>query len=89
MPDLTKDEDGFTEMQRAFLEAYIGPARYNASEAARRAGYSERTAHAIGHELKNKPHIRTAIEEDMRELEKRTQRAIARRAGAEGEPRAP
>ena len=24
MPDLTKDEDGFTEMQRAFLEAYIG-----------------------------------------------------------------
>ena len=37
MPDLTKDEDGFTEMQRAFLEAYIGPARYNATEAARRA----------------------------------------------------
>ena len=49
MPDLTKDEDGFTEMQRAFLEAYIGPARYNATEAARRAGYSKRTAHSIGH----------------------------------------
>jgi len=79
VPDLTKDEDGFTEMQRAFLEAYIGPARYNATEAARRAGYSKRTAHSIVHELKNKPHIRAAIAEHMRAFTERQERAQRRR----------
>lgn len=85
MPDLSRDEDGFTEMQRRFLFYYLrGPEESreagdsvtygNATQSAIAAGYSERTAHSIGHELKNKPHIREEID---RHHER--QRAEARR----------
>ena len=61
MANLKRDKDGLTEMQRRFVEAYIGPAFLNATKAAKLAGYSERTAYSIGDELKSKPHVRAAI----------------------------
>lgn len=42
-----------------FLEAYLQT--WNASEAARRAGYSAKTAGSIGHDLLKKPEIKEAI----------------------------
>ena len=57
-----------TAKQRRFVEEYVGPANFNASEAARRAGYSEKTAYSIGHENLSKPEIEAAIEERLDEL---------------------
>ncbi len=50
MPNLKRDTDGLAEMQRRFAEAYTHDAFLNATKAAKLAGYSERTAYAIGHE---------------------------------------
>ena len=61
MANLKRDKDGLTEMQRGFVEAYIGQAFLNATKAAKLAGYSERTAYSIGHELKSKRQVRAAI----------------------------
>ena len=52
--------------QQAFVEHYLQC--WNASEAARRAGYSEKTAGAIGHENLKKPEIEAAINERVKEL---------------------
>jgi hypothetical protein len=52
--------------QRAFIEHYLQC--WNASEAARRAGYSERTAASIGHENLTKPEIAAAIQARLDEL---------------------
>lgn len=46
--------------QQAFINAYLEC--YNATEAALRAGYSEKTAHAIGWENLRKPEILEAIQ---------------------------
>lgn len=45
--------------QRVFVEEYL--ATWNATEAARRAGYSEKTARSIGHENLTKPDIAEEI----------------------------
>ncbi len=47
--------------QRAFTVEYMKDK--NATQAAIRAGYSEKTARSIGNELLAKPDIKTAIEE--------------------------
>lgn len=57
------------ERQKRFVDFYIQTG--NASEAARRAGYSERIANRIGAENLSKPVIRTAIDERLKELENR------------------
>lgn len=50
----------FTPKQEAFCQSY---ARYsNATRAAKEAGYSEKTAHVMGHELLKKPKIIELIE---------------------------
>ncbi len=60
-----------TEKQRRFVDAYIETG--NASEAARRAGYSTRIANRIGTENLSKPVIQNAIRERLKELQsKRT-----------------
>lgn len=46
--------------QRAFVNEYL--TCWNASEAARRAGYSEKTAGSIGHENLKKPEIAAEID---------------------------
>ena len=61
-----------TKKQQKFIQAYSG----NASEAARMAGYSSRTAKAIGFELLTKPDIADAIREREKE---RTDAMIATR----------
>lgn len=56
-----------TEKQRRFVDYYIETG--NASEAARRAGYSEKTAGWIGQENLQKPTIKAAVDARLRELE--------------------
>ncbi len=63
---------GLTRKQMAFVAAFHG----NAAEAARAAGYSAKTAKAIGSELLTKPDIKEAIQERERE---RTDSMIATR----------
>jgi phage terminase small subunit len=52
-----------TEKQRAFVEAYMGEAEGNATEAARMAGYSgnDNTLSTVGAENLRKPKIRAEI----------------------------
>ncbi|HBT79425.1 MAG TPA: terminase small subunit [Selenomonas sp.] len=56
-----------TEKQKRFIDYYIETG--NASEAARRAGYSEKTAGWIGQENLRKPTIKAAIDARLREFE--------------------
>lgn len=53
-----------TTKQQAFVEAYL-VCGFNATEAARRAGYSERTAYSIGWENLRKPEIAAAIQQGL------------------------
>ena len=56
-----------TERQKRFVDYYIQTG--NASEAARRAGYSKKTAYSIGEENLRKPEIRRAIEKRLGEMQ--------------------
>ena len=56
-----------TEKQRRFVDYYVETG--NASEAARRAGYSKKTAGWIGQENLQKPTIKAAVDARLRELE--------------------
>lgn len=56
-----------TEKQRRFVDYYIETG--NASEAARRAGYSEKTAGWIGQENLQKTTIKAAIDARLKDLE--------------------
>ena len=56
-----------SEKQKRFIDYYIET--LNASEAARRAGYSIKTANRIGQENLTKPVIKSAIEERLAQLE--------------------
>ncbi len=53
--------------QQAFISAYIGPARGNATDAARRAGYagSDQTLRAVGSQNLTNPHIKAAIDDHL------------------------
>ena len=55
-----------TEKQKRFIDFYIET--LNASEAARRAGYSIKTANRIGQENLTKPVIKSAIDERLSQL---------------------
>jgi hypothetical protein len=57
-----------TLKQQLFVDAYLGPARGNLAEAARRAGYkgSAKTPSQVGRENLVKPGIRASIEERLR-----------------------
>ena len=54
-----------TDLQQRFVKAYVGEARFNATEAARRAGYqgSENTLAVAGSRNLRKDKVRKAIEE--------------------------
>ena len=60
-----------TSKQQRFVDEY--PLDLNATQAANRAGYSARTAEAIGHENLRKPNIAAAISESQRQRQERTQ----------------
>jgi len=51
-----------TMKQRLFVEAYFA-CNYNATEAARQAGYNGQNLNRVGSELLTKPHVKAAIEE--------------------------
>lgn len=57
--------DNLTEKQRRFVEAYVGEACGNATEAARLAGYdgNDNTVRSVGCENLTKPAVAAAIEE--------------------------
>lgn len=59
-----------TNKQKKFIDEYL--IDLNASAAARRAGYSAKTANRIASENLAKPHIQAAIQKAMQEREKRT-----------------
>lgn len=56
-----------TEKQKRFCDYYIETG--NATEAAIRAGYSQKTARFIGAENLTKPNIKSYIEQRLKELE--------------------
>jgi phage terminase small subunit len=60
-----------TPKQRAFIQEYL--IDMNATQAAIRAGYSEKTAYAIGEENLRKLEIQAAVQEAMAAREKRTE----------------
>jgi phage terminase small subunit len=64
-----------TKKQRAFIDAYL--VCWNAAEAARRAGYSERTARSIGSENLTKPDVAAEIEQRIKERVMDTNEALA------------
>jgi hypothetical protein len=54
-----------TDKQKRFIEEYL--VDLNATQAAIRAGYSEKTAHAQGSRLRGYPVVRDAIDEALSE----------------------
>lgn len=68
---LTKGADGLNDKQRLFCAEYI--VDLNATAAARRAGYSERTAKQIAQELLVKPEVVAKVQALMEERAQRTQ----------------
>ncbi len=56
-----------TAKQERFCLEFIGNAQFNATEAARNAKYSEKTAYSIGHENLKKPEIKARIAELIKE----------------------
>lgn len=63
--------DGLNEKQARFVAEYM--IDLNATQAATRAGYSAKTAYAIGHELLKKPEIQAALTAAMDDRSERTQ----------------
>jgi phage terminase small subunit len=60
-----------TPKQQRFVQEYL--IDLNATQAALRAGYSERTAKSIGQENLTKPAVKTAIQQAMQDRSKRTE----------------
>lgn len=67
---MSDDANVMTPKQEAFVREYL--VDLNATQAAIRAGYSQRTAHVIGHENLKKPEIAITIEAAMDARAKRT-----------------
>lgn len=65
-----------TLKQEAFINEYLRC--WNASEAARRAGYSEKTAHQIGYENLRKLEISEEINKRVKEMAMRADEALIR-----------
>lgn len=68
--------DGLTDKQRVFIVEYL--TCWNASEAARRAGYSAKTAYSIGSENLRKPEIRAAIDARLQTMAMGAEEVLAR-----------
>ena len=64
-------EKRMTAKQERFVDEYL--ADLNATQAAIRAGYSEKTARAMGHENLTKPDIEEAIAEALKARRQRTE----------------
>ena len=60
------ENNGLTDKQQRFIEEYC--VDFNATQAAIRAGYSEKTAHNIGYENVRKPEISDEIKKRLSDL---------------------
>lgn len=60
-----------TDRQKRFVSEYL--IDLNATQAAKRAGYSQKTAYSIGQENLKKPEIQSAIQAEMDKRAKRTE----------------
>ena len=58
---------GLNEKQKKFIEEYVICS--NATEAAKKAGYSKKTAYSIGQENLKKPEIKKAINEYLKKIQ--------------------
>lgn len=67
-----------TEKQKAFIDYYLGVAKFNATEAARLAGYSEQSARSIGSENLAKPNISEEIQQRVAERAMSADEALIR-----------
>jgi phage terminase small subunit len=56
------EDKELTDRQQRFVDAYVGPAALNASEAVRLAGYKTKNPNDLGYQLRNAPHIRARID---------------------------
>lgn len=65
-----------TKRRRAFVEHYLQC--FNATEAAKRAEYSPKTAYSIGHELLKIPEVSAAIEARLNELKMQADEVLVR-----------
>ena len=70
MCDSRNSPKPLTPKQDRFVQEYV--THLNATEAARRAGYSQRSAAEIGHENLRKPQIQAAIDRAQLSLAERT-----------------
>jgi phage terminase small subunit len=61
-PD-SPEQSKLTAKQEAFVRAYVGTARFNASKAVLQAGYKTKNANDLGYQLRNTPHVRARIDE--------------------------
>lgn len=73
---MTDEAKPLTRKQQVFVAEYLKT--WNASEAARRAGYSEKTAYAIGSELLRKPEIKALVDATLQQIQMSTEEAIVR-----------
>ena len=64
-----KMRNKLTEKQKAFADEYI--ISLNATEAAKKAGYKEKSAYSIGHENLKKPEVQEYIEKRLKEKEEK------------------
>jgi phage terminase small subunit len=67
-----------TDRQQAFVSEYMQC--WNASEAARRAGYAERSARTLAHDLMKKPEIQEAIRQRVADVAMSGDEALVRLA---------
>lgn len=65
-----------TPKQKAFIDEYL--IDFNATQAAIRAGYSEKTAYSIGHENLKKPEIESEIQRRVAEFTMGRDEALVR-----------
>jgi hypothetical protein len=61
-----EDDDGLTPKRKLFVKYYL--INFNATQAAKKAGYSPRSARDIGYELLTKPDIKQAIRKHTDEI---------------------
>jgi len=74
------DREGLTDRQARFVQVYCGEARFNATQAARLAGYSgkRQTVAVMGHKLLQTPKVRDAIRKLLDEQAMTSEEALRR-----------
>lgn len=68
---MARSSEKLTDLQRKFVKEYL--IDLNATQAAIRAGYSEKTAYNTGYENLKKPLISAALQSEMKKRERRTE----------------